>query len=194
MDSGIGHAILLGLLIFVARVVDVTLATMRIVFISRGRKILAPVLGFFEMLIWLFALRQVIFNVQNPVYYLLFAGGFASGTFVGLFVEEKLALGVRIIRIVTRSYGDELIRSLREAGHGATSIEAEGSEGPVHVIFSIVRRNDIADFIQLVHEHNPRAFYSIEDVDFVSAGVFAAQQKFLGRAARALWRAGAKSK
>lgn len=194
MPSDVLHAILVGLLVFLARVADVTLATMRIVFISRGRKILAPLLGFFEMLIWLFALQQVISHLDNVVYYVLFAGGFASGTFVGLYVESKLALGARMIRIVTRSEAGELIKALHDAGHGATTVEAEGSEGPVNVIFSVVRRKDLADLIPLVHRHNPRAFYSIEDVEFVSAGVFTARERFLGRAGRALLRAGAKSK
>lgn len=194
MNNEVTQAIVLGLLVFVARIADVTLGTMRIVFISRGQKFLAPVLGFFEILIWLFALRVVMSNLTNVSYYVLFAGGFAAGTFVGLWVEEKLALGVRIIRIVTKSDATELITVLRRDGHGVTSLDAEGSEGPVHVLFSIAKRKNLSSLIRRVRDFNPRAFYSIEDVEFVSSGVFAAQESFVGRGRRSLSRALAKSK
>jgi uncharacterized protein YebE (UPF0316 family) len=194
VNSEIVQAVVLGLMIFVARVADVTLGTMRIVFISRGQKILAPVLGFFEILVWLFALRIVMANLTNVSYYVLFAAGFAAGTYVGLYVEEKLALGMRIMRIVTKSDATELIEALRKDGHGVTILDAEGSEGPVHVLFSIVKRKNLSNLIRRVRDYNPRAFYSIEDVEFVSAGVFAARESFVGRGKHSPRRTLAKSK
>jgi uncharacterized protein YebE (UPF0316 family) len=194
MNNEILQAVVLGLLIFFARIADVTLGTIRIVFISRGQKILAPVLGFFEILVWLFALRMVMANLTNLSYYMLFAAGFAAGTYVGLYVEEKLALGMRIIRIVTKTDASELIETLREEGHGVTSLDAEGSDGPVHVLFSFVRRRNLPNLIQRVREYNPKAFYSIEDVEFVSAGIFAARESFVGRGKHSLRRAATKSK
>lgn len=188
------EAITIGLLIFLARVADVTLGTMRIAFISRGRKHLAPLVGFFEILIWLLALRLVMENLTNVAYYVLFAAGFASGTFVGIRVEEKLAIGSRLIRIVTKTDARNLVRALRESGYGVTSIDAEGNDGRVMILFSIVRRKDLPSIIRLVNTHNPRAFYTIEDVGFVSAGVRPALESFFGRRWSLLTRATQKLK
>jgi uncharacterized protein YebE (UPF0316 family) len=149
-DVELFHAIQLGTLIFFARIADVTLGTMRIVYISRGRKNLAPLLGFFEVIVWLFFLPIVVANLGDPSYYMFFAAGFAAGTFVGLRVEERLALGTRIVRIVTKTDAGELISALRAAGHGITSIDTHGSQGKVHVLFSLVERKNIEDFIGMV--------------------------------------------
>ena len=85
--------IILPILIFIARVCDVSIGTMRIIFISRGAKILAPLLGFFEILIWLVAIGKVMQNLDNIACYVAYAGGFATGNFVGIRIEEKLAMG-----------------------------------------------------------------------------------------------------
>jgi uncharacterized protein YebE (UPF0316 family) len=167
---------------------------MRIIFITRGQKVLAPLLGFFELLVWLFALRVVMTNLNNVGYYVMFAGGFAAGTFIGLYIEEKLALGTRIIRVVTRRDATALIEVLRADGHGVTSIDAEGGDGAVHVLFSIVKRRDLARYIQRVREFNPRALYSIQNVDYVNSGIFAARESFVGRSLQPLRRSGAKVK
>jgi uncharacterized protein YebE (UPF0316 family) len=188
------QTVLLGLLIFGARIADVTLGTMRIVFISRGQKVLAPVLGFFEVLIWLSALRIIMTNLTNPVYYVVFASGFAAGTFVGLYVEQKMALGARMVRIVTRVDANDLIARLRSEGYGVTTVDASGAEGPVNVIFSIVRRCDLSHLIGIVRTYNPRAVYTIEDVEFVSDGVLSASGSFLRRNGRTLARAVGKFK
>jgi len=170
-----------GALIFLARICDVTLGTMRIVFISRGHKLLAPLVGFFEVLIWLFAFRQLMQNLTAIGYYVTFAAGFATGTYVGLTLEDKMAVGTRIIRVITRTNASELIRALRDAGHGVTTVDAHGSEGPVSLIFSVVKRHDVENFVRMVHEYHPRAFYSIEDVRNVREGVFSAHRSFLSR-------------
>lgn len=182
------HVVLLGALIFTARICDVSLGTMRIAFISRGHKILAPLVGFFEVLIWLVALRQIMANLTNVFYYVSYAGGFAAGTFIGLWVEEKMAIGSRIIRVITRQDATELIASLREEDYGVTSIDAEGVDGHVHLLFSIIKRQDLPGFIGLVDKFNPRAFYSIEDVRFVSEGIFPARESFVGRGGKSLLR------
>ncbi len=181
-----------GALIFFARVTDVTLGTMRIVAVSRGQKVIAPLLGFAEVIAWLLALRAVLDNLSNPTYYVFFAGGFAAGTYVGLLLEEKLAMGTRIVRIVTKSNASALVTALRDAGHGVTVLDADGSEGPVNVLFSIVKRSQIGKMIKLVQQYNPRAFYSIEDVEFANAGTFAARQSFVGRRSNAFSRLAAR--
>jgi uncharacterized protein YebE (UPF0316 family) len=182
------HVAILSALIFLARICDVTLGTMRIAFIARGHRFLAPLVGFFEVLIWLVALRQIMQNLTNGVFYVSYAGGFAAGTFVGLWVEERMAIGSRIIRVITRQDAHELIETLREADYGVTSIDAEGVEGRVHLLFSVIKRQDIAKFIEIVDKHAPRAFYSIEDVRAVSEGVFPAHVSFVGRGGRSLLR------
>ena len=159
---------LLPLLIFFSRIVDVTLDTLRIVFISRGNKIITPILGFFEILIWLIAITRIMQNLDNVATYIAYAAGFAVGNYVGLRVEEKLAMGMQIIRIVTSRNASELIKSLREKGFGLTAIDAEGKNGPVHVIFLIAKRQVAKTVLSIVNKHNPKAFYSIEDVRSVN--------------------------
>jgi uncharacterized protein YebE (UPF0316 family) len=159
---------LLPLMIFLSRIVDVTLDTLRIVFISRGNKVIAPILGFFEILIWLIAITRIMENLDNITTYFAYAAGFAVGNYVGLRVEEKLAMGMQIIRIVTGRNASELIESLREKGFGVTAVDAEGKEGPVHVIFLITKRQMAKEVISIVNNYNPKAFYSIEDVRSVN--------------------------
>ena len=160
------------LLVFCARVCDVSLDTVRIMLLSKGKKHLAPLLGFFQMLIWLLAIRQVILNLSNAVCYIAFAGGFAMGTYVGMVIEEKLAIGMEVIRVITRKEANELIGHLREKGYGVTNIEANGSTGKVNVIYTIAKRTCIQDIVASIQKFNPKAFYTIEDVRSASSGVF----------------------
>ena len=157
-------------LIFVARVSDVTLGTLRISFISKGEKALAPLIGFFEMMIWLFAISQIIQNLNNIAYYMAYAGGFSTGVFTGLQIEDRLALGSRIIRTITREDASGLLEALRAAGYGVTSVRARGKSGDVDLIFSVVQRSGVGPYMAMVNEHNPKAFTSIEDVRSVRQG------------------------
>lgn len=159
---------LLPLLIFLARIIDVTMDTLRIVFVSRGNKIVAPILGFFEILIWLIAITRIMENLDNFTTYIAYASGFAVGNYVGLLVEEKLAIGTQLIRIITAKDATVLIESLRNKGFGVTVIDAEGKDGLVHVIFFIIRRKVVPQIIGMVNHCNPKAFYSIEDVRTVN--------------------------
>lgn len=172
LDSETFTFIIVPVLIFFARVCDVTMGTIRIIFVSRGHKFLAPLVGFFEILIWLIAIGKIFQNLNNITCYIAYAGGFAAGNLVGIWLEEKLAMGTLIIRVITRKDASELISSLRSAGYGATSIAAEGSSGTVSVIYSVIKRSDLDDVVGIVKRFNPKAFYSIEDVRFISEGVF----------------------
>jgi uncharacterized protein YebE (UPF0316 family) len=185
-DSETVTYVLIPLMIFVARIVDVTMGTMRVIFISRGAKLIAPLLGFFEILIWLVAMGKVMQNLSNVYCYLAYAAGFATGNFVGICVEEKLAMGTFIIRIVTNRDAAELVQRMRTAGYGATSLDAEGASGPVNVIYSVVRRGSIDDVVEIIKRFNPNAFYSIEDVRFVSEGIFPVREPFYRRGFRFL--------
>jgi uncharacterized protein YebE (UPF0316 family) len=169
------------ILIFLARISDVTLGTLRISFISRGEKYIAPFVAFCEMLIWLFAIRQIMQNLGNVTYYLAYSAGFASGVFVGLLIEEKLAIGTRLIRTITRMDAADLVAALREADFGVTSVVAEGNSGPVNLIYSVIKRSDLPKYIGMVNEYNPRAFYSIEDIRSVNEGIFPRRRNLFGR-------------
>ena len=159
-------------LIFLARICDVTLGTVRLIFVSRGFKYLAPLTGFFEVLIWILAIGQIMQNLANPVCYLAYAGGFATGNYVGILVVERLSLGVVLIRVITQKRAESLLDRLRARDYGVTSVDGQGAGGPVQVIFTIVPRREVTGVVELVKAFNPQAFYSIEEVGFVEKGVF----------------------
>jgi len=159
-------------LIFLARIFDVSLGTMRIVFVSKELKYFAPLVGFFEVLIWLFAIRAIMQNLNNIACYIAYGAGFAMGTFIGLYIEKRLAIGKSIIRIITQKDSTELIEHLRSKGYGVTSMDAQGFNGKVHIIYMIIRRHDFENVAEIIKKFNPNAFYTIEDVRFVSEGIF----------------------
>jgi uncharacterized protein YebE (UPF0316 family) len=172
--------VILPLLIFLARICDVTLGTVRLIFVSRGFKYLAPLVGFFEVLIWILAIGQIMKNLSSPVCYLAYAGGFATGNYVGILIVERLSLGVVLIRVITRKGADSLLNRLREQDYGVTSVDGRGAEGPVQIIFTIVPRREVGAILDLVKAFNPRAFYSIEEVGFVEKGVFPLRRNWRG--------------
>lgn len=168
------------LLIFSARVTDVTLGTLRIAFISRGEKSLAPIIAFFEMMIWLFAIGTLVQNLTNLAYYIAYAGGFATGVFTGLRIEDRIALGSRMIRTITQKDATELSDALRDAGWGVTSVRAAGHSGEVNLIFSVLKRADVGAYMALVEKHHPDAFSSIEEVRSIRRGVYRGRKPPLG--------------
>ncbi len=171
-STGLYAWFILPLLIFVARIADVSIGTIRVIFISRGLKYLAPVVGFFEILIWLLAIGQIMKNLSNPACYIAYAGGFAMGNFVGIWIAEKLSLGVVLIRVITKKDASELVEYLKSAGYGVTCVDGHGSDGQVQVVFTIVLRREVKSVVDLIKNFNPNAFYSIEEVRFVEKGVF----------------------
>ncbi len=177
-DSSIFTWVVIPVLIILARIVDVTLDTIRIIYISRGMKYLAPIFGFFEILIWLLAISTIMRNLNNPVYYLAYAVGFATGNLVGIFVEERLAMGKVVLRIISQKDISELVKHLRSCGHGITTVDAEGATGPVKLIFTIIDRNKIKSVVQSIDNYNPKSFYSIEDVRSAKEGTFPPSRRF----------------
>lgn len=172
LNSELFKFVVLPLVIFSTRICDVTLDTLRIIYVSRGLKFLAASIGFIEVLIWLFAITQIFKNLTNPLYYVAYAGGFAMGNFVGIFIEERMAIGTVVIRIITQKDAVELIELLKNTGYGVTHIYAEGAQGPVKIIFTIVKRRDINHVLDIIQSNNPQAFYTVEDVRSVREGVF----------------------
>jgi uncharacterized protein YebE (UPF0316 family) len=166
--------VLLPLFIFCARATDVGLSTLRIVFIAQGRSLLAPLVGFFEALIWLFVIGQILAHLTNPLAVVAYAAGFAAGNSVGLFVENKLAIGLQVVRIITQRESAALVESLADAGFGVTVVDARGVKGEVQILFTVVRRRDVQRVLELAAERTPRAFLSVGDVRQASEGVLPA--------------------
>ncbi len=160
--------LIMPLLIFCARVMDVSINTLRIMFVMNGKKKIAPILGFFESLIWLLAIGQIILNINNPMSYLAYAGGFAMGTFVGMTIEEKLALGRVLVRVITPEPMPELIEYMKDRNFRFTSVGAEGRYGKVNLLFTVMKREDLTGFIGKVKLIDDKAFYTIESVKRIS--------------------------
>jgi uncharacterized protein YebE (UPF0316 family) len=177
LDSNLYVWVLLPLLIFLARVTDVSMGTIRVIFISKGLKYFASAIGFFEILIWLLAIGQIMKNLSSPVCYIAYAGGFAMGNFVGISLAEKLSLGVVLIRVITRKNASELVGHLKTGEYGVTSVDGHGTAGEVKVVFTIVPRREVICVVDLIKKFNPKAFYSIEEVGFVEKGIFPTKKK-----------------
>lgn len=177
--------VILPALIFLARVADVSMETIRVIYISRGIKYLAPIIAFFEIVIWLFAMEVVMSDLSNVASFLAFALGFATGTYVGLVIEEKLSIGMVVLRIITtEEEADDEIIAFMEAEHcGVTSLDAKCTRGNVRMILSLVNRTELPRITRYLYENKPHAFFSIEDVRYANEGVFRPKNphSFMGR-------------
>ena len=175
-DSSIFAYGIMPLLIFLARICDVSIGTLRIILVSKGKKYIAPFLGFFEVLIWIIAISKIMQNLDNYVNYIAYAAGFATGNYVGMIIEEKLAMGIQVIRIFTNRDGQKLVQSLNCNGYGATNIEAQGAKQKVNLIYTIVHRNELEKVIEIIDKFDPKTFYTIEDVKATNEGIFTPQK------------------
>ena len=162
----------LPIIIFLARVFDVTLGTLRIIFLSRGKQKLAPILGFFEVLIWITVIGQLVQHIHSVPAYFGYAAGFAAGNYIGLWLEEKMALGTFIVRTIVAEGNNLLEREIHEAGFGVTRVNAEGSSGAVKIIYTIVRRVNVEQIMEIIQKNHPNAFVSIEEVRSSAHGIF----------------------
>ena len=143
-DAPIYSWVVLPVLIFLARITDVSVGTVRLILVSRGFKYLAPVAGFFEVLIWILVIGQIMQNLTNPVCYIAYAGGFATGNFVGLLIAEKLSLGMVLIRVITPKPARRSDRAAPASSrYGVTAIDGQGANGPVQIVFTIVPRREV---------------------------------------------------
>jgi len=171
-DSWFFTWVLLPVLIFLSRICDQSIGTLRLIFLAKGMKRIAPLLGFFEVIIWLLAVSQIMKHLDNWLCYVAYGSGFAMGNFIGMTLEEKLSIGTCIIRVILSSESPELIAALKEHNFGLTILDAEGAKGRVKILFSIIRRKEIPVFLNTLHDHHPTAFYTIEDVKEAKEGVF----------------------
>lgn len=157
---------LLPVAIFFARIADVSLGTLRITMVSRGYKWQSAVLGFFEVLIWVIVVAQLLANLNNWINYVAYAAGFSAGTFIGLYIEDKMKVGTVLVRIITLNKSQELIETLKEAGVAVTSIDAKGGFNDVKIIFTVLKRKRLNKVFNIVKEIDPEAFFSTEDVKY----------------------------
>ena len=162
---------LLPLVVFLAELSVVTLSTMRIIFVARGKKWLAPLLGFFEVSIWLFAIGQIMRNLNNVGCYLGFAAGFTLGNFLGVLLEKRLAIGSAVVQVITTRDVAGLVEGLRAADYGVTRLEGRGATGPVHVVCTVVKRRDLDHVVGLVKDFDAHAFYSVNDLQTAASGI-----------------------
>lgn len=167
MDSIYFDYIILPVLIFTARIFDVSLDTIRVIMVSKGYRRFAPYVGFFQVLIWIITITRIMENLDNWLTYVAYAAGFGMGTFVGMYIEERIAMGNELLRVITRHPADELVRVLREKGYMVTVVDGEGKDGPVGILFLALKRKVLNDAIELVKLYNPQAFYTVEDMRFV---------------------------
>lgn len=168
MNTEVFLPFLIPLLIFIARVADVSLGTLRIIFVSRGIRYLAAIFAFFEIVIWLVAISQIMQNLGNIANYIAYAAGFSIGSFVGISIERKLFVGNLMVRIIVKRDVLELIDLLSSHGYGVTCVDGQGAKGPVKIVFTVVNRKDLNTVVDIIKDHYPDSFYTVEDMRFAS--------------------------
>jgi len=166
------------LLIVLARIADVSLGTLRIILVSKGLKSLAPIIGFFEVFIWILVAKQIIIDVPkiddlaSLLAYIAYALGYALGTYVGIALDKKLSLGKVLVRVILSKDSYVLEKNLRSNKFGVTSVDAQGKDGDVKILFIVINRTELDEAIAMIQSHNPGAFFTIENVQTVNAGFF----------------------
>jgi uncharacterized protein YebE (UPF0316 family) len=170
-SGGLEQGAWLPAFIFLAEVFVVTLSTLRTIFVARGMKVLAPLLGFFEVSIWLFAIGEVMKNLADLRCSLAFAGGFTLGNYLGVLLDQKLALGSVVVRAITHKDAGPLVERLRAAGYGVTRIDAHGATGPVEIVLTVVARKHLPEVVAVLEAFDPRVFHSVDTLQAAAAGV-----------------------
>ena len=166
------NTLVTGLLIFAARIADVSLGTVRIIVTVQGRRVISFFLGICELLIWITVVSTVIHQIKDqPVLALFYAFGYATGNVVGINLERKLALGFIILRVITRTAGKSLADRIRAMGQPVTVFRGEGMQGPVDELYIACRRRDLQRILAVVKKEDPDAFYITEMARDVSNGV-----------------------
>ena len=165
--------IILPILIFCSRILDVSLGTLRIIFVSRGKKAVAPFLGFFEVFIWLVVITNIMAHANNLVCYVAYAAGFAAGNFVGILLEEKLALGMLSVRIFASDDRVKILtQKLSDKGFGVTLVKGCGKLADTNILHCIIRRKEFDNIVSLIHDVDRSLFYYAEELKHVRNGIF----------------------
>lgn len=166
------------LIIFLARVTDVTLSTIRMLMVMQGRKTQAAIIGFFEICIYVTALSKVVNSLDNIGNLFAYAFGFACGTYVGMTIENRIALGNLSAQVVLKGDNNvELVGALRESGFGVTVLEGQGREGNRKVLHLVINRKDLDKFKNIVYAYDDEAFITVSSIDPISGGYFSSGKK-----------------
>ncbi|PKO96801.1 MAG: hypothetical protein CVU12_03470 [Bacteroidetes bacterium HGW-Bacteroidetes-7] len=179
------YPFILPFVIFFGRIIDVSLGTLRIIFVSKGEKYIAPIIGFFEVLIWIVVISEIFSRANDVTAYLSYAAGYASGNFIGILIEQKIAFGILLCRVYTKGNGKELVSLLNRQNFGATLIHGTGSLGEIDVIETVVDRKLMKKVERIFTEFDPNVFFVVEDVRTKQRGIFPKNQTLLSR-----WRIG----
>lgn len=154
--------ILGALLILVLRMMDVSLGTFRMIMVVQAKKYLAAIIGFFEVLIWIFAMRYIFQNLDNTYNLIGYAIGFALGNILGVSLEEKIALGYVQVNIISMYYAEIIADALRKAKFGVTILPAEGGSGGVSLLVIIIRRRDLKNAKKIIDEIDKKSFVTVQ--------------------------------
>jgi len=161
----------LPLLIFTARIFDVSIGTVRMIMVISGHRFASAGLGFVEVMIWVLAVGGAVEHLHNPAAVIAFGGGYAVGTLVGMTIENRLAIGYRVVRVINPRLGLDLAGSLREQGYTATRLDGHDRDGPVEIVFLPVRRRSVPTLLDRIAAITPDAFLSVERAERVSGFV-----------------------
>lgn len=164
---------LLPVMIFFGRICDVTLGTLRIIFVSKGERYKTPIVGFFEVFIWVVIISQIFSHANSIVAYLSYAAGYAAGNYVGILVENKIAFGYQLIRAYTRKEATELIKLLNKKNIGATFVQGEGAVSQVHIVEIVIDRKSMNQALDVISGFDKDVFYLVEDIRYKRKGIFA---------------------
>lgn len=164
---------LLYLIIFFAKIIEVSISTIRVVFIGKGERAKGAILGFVEIMIWLVVVSSVLNNItEDPIKMLIYAAAFSLGNYLGVTIESKIAVGLASIQVVVNEKsGDILADILREQGYGVTIIEGKGkNESIKNLLFIQLKRKKIPEAVKLVKQHNPEAYITVNDIKSMVGG------------------------
>ena len=176
---------LLPVIIFFGRIVDVSLGTLRIIFVSKGEKYKAPLIGFVEVFIWVVVISQILSRANDMVSYVSYAAGYAAGNYIGILLENRIAYGIILCRIYTRKDGATLVQRLNKLDIGATLTHGRGSTHAVDIIETVVDRKEMNRLAGILTEFDNNIFYVVEDVRTKQNGIFPKRKNILSR-----WRVG----
>ena len=179
------YPFLLPIMIFFGRILDVTLGTLRIIFVSKGERYIAPVIGFFEVFIWIVIISQILSRANDIVAYLSYAAGYATGNYVGILIEQRIAFGVVVCRVYTVKAGKDLVALLSQKGYGATTMQGSGSVGNIDIVETVVDRKRLKEVAGIFEEFDSNIFYVAEDVRSKQRGIFPETKSIINR-----WRVG----
>ena len=163
---------LLPVMIFFGRICDVTLGTLRIIFVSKGEKYTAPSVGFFEVFIWVVIISQIFSQANSLVAYVAYAAGYAAGNYVGILVENRIAFGYQLLRVYTKKEALELIKVLNSKDIGATFVKGEGAISQVHIVEIVIGRKSLNEVIGIISDFDSKVFYLVEDIRYKKEGIF----------------------